>query len=272
MSPDAPPCHHVLVLDSGIGGLSVVRAMRAAAPGLRLSYLADFAAFPYGAMAEDRLVARVCALIAAAPAAVDAVVVACNTASTVVLDAVRDRFAMPFVGVVPPVKPAGERSRTRAIAVLATEATVRRRYLDRLVADFAPDCRIVRVGSPELAQMAEDKMRGKPVDSDRLRAIVAPILSAEPPIDVGVLGCTHYPFLLPELDALSDGAITWLDPAPAVARRLRDVLPDGAARATGPDTAYTTGVLSDLDHLAPLLTETGFTRHLTWPDSGGEGI
>jgi glutamate racemase len=261
---------HVLVLDSGIGGLSVVRAIRAAAPGLRLSYLADFAFFPYGAKAEAALIDRVAGLVAGAVARlqVDAVVIACNTASTVVLEAVRARFAMPFVGVVPPVKPAGEASKTRSIAVLATEATVRRRYLDDLVARFAADCHVVRVGAPELAQMAEDTVRGKPVDRDRLRTILAPLLAVTPTVDAVVLGCTHYPFLLPDLKAVVDRGVAWFDPAPAVARRLLDVLnlkSDSMASDPLGDTAYATGSAQEFDGLHGLLNDLGFARHDVWP-------
>jgi len=271
MSSPAAPHPHVLVLDSGIGGLSVVRAIRAAAPGLHLSYLADFAAFPYGAKAEDVLIDRVGGLVETAldRLHVDAVVIACNTASTVVLEAVRQRFAVPFVGVVPPVKPAGEASRTRSIAVLATEATVRRRYLDDLVARFAPDCHVVRVGSPELAQMAEDTVRGRPVDRDRLRAIVAPLFAVTPPVDAIVLGCTHYPFLLPDLQAVVDGGVAWFDPAPAVARRLIDVLgwtPESATETAAGNTAYATGSPDSFAGLHALLNELGFARHDVWPD------
>jgi glutamate racemase len=264
---------HVLVLDSGIGGLSVVRAIRAAAPGLRLSYLADFAAFPYGTMAEDALIARVTGLVATAVTRlhIDAVVIACNTASTVVLETVRQRIDIPFVGVVPPVKPAGEISRARSIAVLATEATVRRRYLDDLVARFAPDCHVVRVGSPELARMAEDTVRGRPVDRDRLRAIIAPLFAVEPPVDAIVLGCTHYPFLLPDLRAIVGGDVAWCDPAPAVARRLIDVLGlDPAAVTDEENVAYATGGADAFAGLHDLLNDLGFTRHDVWSDETGD--
>lgn len=286
----------VLVLDSGVGGLTVVRAIRAALPALRLSYLADNAGFPYGAQSVAVLAERVGALVASAQARLDvaAVVVACNTASTTVLDALRRRFTLPIVGVVPAIKPAGALSRTRHIALLATAATVQREYIDTLAARFAPDCRITRVGSPVLADMAEARVRGEPVDHDALRAILAPLhATGSVPIDTVILGCTHYPLLLDALQAVSPAGLRWLDPAPAVARRLADVLtnvredrPDGALvrrpaltdnglARTAPDTAWFTrdlaaefaGNTAGLTALTACFAEHGFACVDYWPTS-----
>lgn len=221
----------VLVIDSGVGGLSVVQAIRAALPALRLVYLADNAWFPYGTRPVAALVEHVVTLVEQAlrRAPCDALVVACNTASTVALDALRARLTLPVVGVVPPIKTAGTVSRSRVVGLLATEATVTRPYVRRLEADFAPDCRIVALGSSRLAEMAEAKLRGVPVDRDELRALLAPFFGADaPPIDTVVLGCTHYPLLLDELVAVSPPEVRWLDASPAIARRLVQVL---AARA-----------------------------------------
>jgi glutamate racemase len=223
-----------LVIDSGVGGLSVARAIRAAMPDLAIVYIADNAWFPYGQRSEQALTARLIELVEHALEAYpcEAVVVACNTASTVVLDALRARFAQPIVGVVPPIKTAGEVSRSRVIGLLATEATVLRPYVKNLAAQFAADCELVSVGSPRLAEMAEEKVRGEGVDLDALREILQPFFGeGAPPVDTVVLGCTHYPLLLDELQAVSPPGVRWLDSSPAIARRLAQVLVEQAEAA-----------------------------------------
>lgn len=264
----------VLVLDSGIGGMSVVGAIRAAVPGVALTYIADTARFPYGGRPAGEIVAAVSGLVAEAVARqpVDAVVVACNTASTVVLDPLRARFTPPIIGVVPPVKVAAAVSRSRVVALLATEATARGPYLDRLIRDFAADCRVVRLACPGLADLAEAKMRGRPVDRDALRRLLAPLAGVEG-LDTVVLGCTHYPFLRPELAAVLGDGLTWLDPAEPVARHLARVLaglPPPPPRVLPPDTAWTTGpVDATADALAPLLSDLGFQGPAQWASAEG---
>lgn len=221
-------------------------------------YLADNAWFPYGKRSEEALIGRLIRLVEAALDAhpCDAIVVACNTASTVVLDALRARFPQPIVGVVPPIKTAGEISRTRVIGLLATEATVSRPYVKNLVAQFAADCKLISIGSPRLAQMAEDKLRGVPVDRDALREILVPFFGGGDQVDTVVLGCTHYPLLLEELQAVSPLGIHWLDSSPAIARRLAQVLselPSGGSERS--DEVLFTAVLHDQAILRAFLGE-----------------
>ncbi|HKY01738.1 MAG TPA: glutamate racemase, partial [Burkholderiales bacterium] len=213
----------ILVLDSGVGGLSVAGAVREALPDLAMVYLADNAWFPYGQRGEADLIGRLVHLVDAAleDYPCDAVVVACNTASTIVLNALRARFPHPIVGVVPPIKTAGEVSQTRVIGLLATEATVTRDYVKNLVEQFAADCTLVSVGSPRLAEMAEEKLRGESVDPETLRTILQPFFGVgAPSVDTVVLGCTHYPLVLDELRSASPSHVRWLDSAPAIARRV----------------------------------------------------
>ncbi len=213
----------VLAFDSGIGGLSIVGELRRLLPMARIDYLADNAVYPYGELADEVLVERVCGVIGAAirrlrPALV---VVACNTASTIALGALRERFAVPFVGCVPPIKWAAELSRTRHIGLLATAATVRRPYLRALQERYAPDCRLIAYGARDLADLAEAAFRGHRIDADAVRRELDRMFGQPggERIDVVGLGCTHYGVLLPSLRALSPAGITWLDPAAAVARR-----------------------------------------------------
>lgn len=270
---DAASPPSLLILDSGIGGMSVARAIRARRPDATLTYVADSAGFPYGARTAEDITGRVAGLVETALARwpVDAVVIACNTASTVVLDTLRRRFAVPFVGVVPPVKTAAAVSRSRVIALLATERTIQGPYLDRLIAEHAAGCRVLRLGCPGLAEMAEARARGGAVDRARLEAVLAPLREPQAEgLDTVVLGCTHYPFLRPDLEAVLGPGLTWLDPAEPVARRLDSVLadlPPAGPRALPPSTAWFTGPPGpcvEAEGLAPLLRDLGLTAARRW--------
>jgi glutamate racemase len=218
----------ILVFDSGLGGLTVFQAVKAARPDARFVYLADDAAFPYGALAEDTLIARVAAVIGAAIAeqAPDLIVIACNTASTLALTELRARFAVPFVGTVPAIKPACAQSTSKRISVLGTQATVSREYTRALIREFAADCAVTLVGSPNLAAYAEAELAGEPVGDALIAAEVAPcFVDAEGRrTDTVVLACTHYPLLLDRFRKLAPWPVDWLDPAPAIARRVADLL------------------------------------------------
>lgn len=224
----------VLVFDSGVGGLSVLRAIRDRLPDVEVVYVADDAAFPYGEWSEEALRDHVVALMAELiarhrPAAV---VIACNTASTLVLPPLRARFTVPFVGTVPAIKPAAEGTRTGIVAVLATPGTMKRDYTRELIRSFAADCHVRLVGAPDLARLAEARMRGEAVDREAIRRQIEPcfVEMEGRRTDVVVLACTHYPFLADLLAELAPWPVAWLDPAPAIARRLVAVL-DGSALA-----------------------------------------
>jgi glutamate racemase len=223
--PTRPPT--ILVFDSGLGGLTVLSEVVRARPDARFVYAADDAGFPYGRWDEGELVQRVVSVMerlvdAHAP---DLVVVACNTASTLVLPALRARFPIPFVGTVPAIKPAVERSRTRHVAVLATPGTVKRDYTQELIRSFAGDCRVTLVGSTRLAALAEARLRGELVTDDVIASELMPCFPSDgPPTDVVVLGCTHYPLLADSFERLAPWPVTWIDPAPAIARRVTDLV------------------------------------------------
>ncbi|MGA2944183.1 MAG: glutamate racemase, partial [Xanthobacteraceae bacterium] len=166
----------IIVFDSGLGGLTVYRAVVAARPDADFTYLADDAGFPYGALAEPKLVERVTALFddLIATQQPDLVVIACNTASTIVLPALRKRFDVPFVGTVPAIKPACAASVTKHVSVLGTEATVAREYTRTLIRDYAQGCQVKLVGSKELAAFAEAELLGTPVSDVALETEIAP--------------------------------------------------------------------------------------------------
>ena len=213
---------NLLVFDSGIGGLGVVQEIRKLQPGAGIIYLADNAFFPYGEKPDDVLIRRIMSVIGDAIRMYkpDAVVIACNTASTIALAALRAAFALPFIGCVPPIKPAAAASRSKHIGLLATPATIRRPYLQDLIDKYAADCTIHSLGTPSLAEFAELKFWGGDVALAALSAAVAPLFSQPDgaAIDAIALGCTHYGFLLPDLMQLYPG-IHWSDPALPVARQ-----------------------------------------------------
>jgi glutamate racemase len=219
----------VLVFDSGLGGLTVLAEIAKARPDAALVYVADDAAFPYAALGEAALVARVMSVMERlvdrhAP---DLVVIACSTASTLVLGPLRARYSqLPFVGTVPAIKPAAAASRSRLISVLATTGTVARDYTQALVREYAGDCEVTLVGSTHLARLAEDAMRGLPIaDADIAREIAPCFVERQGRrTDFVVLACTHYPLLHERLQRLAPWPVAFLDPAPAIARRVDALL------------------------------------------------
>jgi glutamate racemase len=227
----------VLVFDSGLGGLTVLAQVRKARPDAMLIYAADEAAFPYAALGEPELVSRVASMMErlVADHAPDLVVIACSTASTLVLGPLRARFpALPFVGTVPAIKPAAAASKSRLISVLATTGTVARDYTQALVREYAGDCEVTLVGSRHLARLAEDWMRGLPVDEAEIAREIAPCFVEIPGrrTDFIALACTHYPLLLDQLTRLAPWRVDYIDPAPAIARRVDALL--GPSDRTSP--------------------------------------
>ncbi len=231
----------ILVFDSGLGGLSVLAALRRALCGAQYLYLGDDALFPYGRLLPEVLIERVDEVIAAALAgfAADCIVIACNTASTLVLPRLRARHAIPVVGTVPAIKPAAERTSSGLISVLATPGTVSRDYTADLVREFAAGVDVTLVGAAGLAEMAERDLRGEPPADAELAAQIAPAFVTAPRqgvlcrTDVVVLGCTHYPLILERLQALAPWAVEWIDPAPAIARRVSHLLSGSGGEGRG---------------------------------------
>lgn len=214
----------ILVFDSGVGGLSIAHGIWQQLPRARLLYLADNARFPYGDQQDQTVIERcvhlVQALLAEQPA--DMVVIGCNTASTLVLPALRAAIALPVVGVVPAIKPAAALSRNRRLGLLATPATVRRPYLDHLIAEFASDCHWVRVGSSALVQLVENSLGDGKVDMAHLASITEPLRTGG--VDTVVLGCTHFPLIQPALAATMTANVIWVDSGEAIARRVTSLM------------------------------------------------
>jgi glutamate racemase len=214
----------ILVFDSGFGGLSVLKEVVRVRPDADYVYVADNAAFPYGNLSEPQLVSRVIELFERLIAEYlpDLAVIACNTASTVVLPHLRGNFSLPFVGTVPAIKPAASQSKSRVISVLGTPGTVTREYTHDLIAQFAEGCDVTLIGARQLASIAEAKLRGEQVSEQDILVEIKPAFVEKDGkrTDQIVLACTHYPLLLDELHKLSPWPVNFVDPAPAIARRV----------------------------------------------------
>ena len=256
----------LLVFDSGLGGLTVLRTLRQSVPEAAVTYLADDARFPYAALSDAELAARICEVLAAPVAefAPDAIVIACNTASTTALPVLRAAFRQPVIGTVPAIKPAALLSRSGLVSVLGTSATVTRDYTRALIAEFGQGRDFTLVGSARLAGLTEALMAGGEVPDAAIAEEIAPCFAQSQGgrTDVVVLACTHYPLLMERLERLAPWPVTWLDPAPAIARRTANVLADlgfavGVGFPRGAGRAIFTSGKTPTPELAALLASHG---------------
>ncbi len=215
----------ILVFDSGVGGLSILEALRQGPGGCDFIYASDNAAFPYGLKTQSFLIERVDNVLKTLIDQTQAniIVVACNTASTVVLSSIRDHFKIPVVGVVPAIKPAAALSSTGMIGLLGTPGTVDRDYTQTLIQDFADDCEVIKVGSSRLVEIAEQSLRGIPPDKIEIGEILAPLF-ADDKLDTIVLACTHFPLIIQALKDASPRELNWVDSADAIARRVESLI------------------------------------------------
>lgn len=249
----------MIVVDSGLGGISVVRALRASQPQLPVIYVADTAGFPYGTRDHADINARAAALVAAihAVAAATPIVLACNTLSTLCLEPLRGVFSVPFVGTVPAIKTAAGQSRTRRFTLLATPNTTSSIYSHDLIASFAADCVVDSYGAPNLATMAEAMLLGEAVDERAIRGELAPAFfdDASGRTDCIVLGCTHYPLIAQALVTVAPWPVAWVDSSEAIARRALSLRGVGAQASI----AYVTSA-QDIARYAPVFAREGFAE------------
>jgi glutamate racemase len=249
----------ILVFDSGLGGLTVYREVAAARPDADFIYVADDAAFPYGRLAETVLVERLVRLMhdmigAHQP---DLVVIACNTASTIALPELRKTFSLPFVGTVPAIKPACAASMTKRVSVLGTDATVKREYTHALIRDHSQGCDVDLVGSKQLAGYAEAELHSRPASDMELRAEIEPCFrDGARRTDTIVLACTHYPLLTERLRHIAPWPVSFIDPAPAIARRVVQLLGEAPA---APEAGFARAFFSSGKAPAAILARFGLT-------------
>ena len=251
----------LLLFDSGVGGLSVLSAVRAVLPDAPVIYAADNGGLPYGPKSEAEVAARVCGLLGRMSERYRPrlICIACNTASTIALGMVRDVLAVPIVGTVPAIKPAAELTRSGTIGLLGTAATIRQDYVDRLEIEFASGKRLLRFAAPELVSAAEAKLRGHRVDPS-IFAHAAAGLCDQPggaQIDTVVLACTHFPLLAPELAEAFGPHVQFVDGAAGIARRIVHLTEGQSFARSGPDFALFTRTDAALSALIPTLASYG---------------
>lgn len=212
------------VFDSGCGGLSVVRSLRRDLPGVPMHYLADNRHLPYGEKSSAWLEARMQQMTQVLlDGGASLILIACNTATTHAIAALRARWPLvPFVGVEPGIKPAVAGSRSKRIAVLATSATLASARLDELIRQHGGGATILRQPCPGLAD-AIDRGDDEAIDA-RLDEACAALRHAG--VDAVVLGCTHYPLVADRVAARLGASVTLIDTADAVSRRVASLLPD----------------------------------------------
>jgi glutamate racemase len=241
------------VLDSGVGGLSVLREVRRTLPGEHLLYVADSAHSPYGDRDAAFINARVGAIADFLMArGAKAIVVACNTATGVAVDGLRQRLHVPVVAIEPAVKPAAQVTRTGKIGVLATSRTLDSDRFARLVTTHAAGLDVLEQPCPGLVEQIEAGDFTGPATRALVERYVGPLRDAG--VDALVLGCTHFPFVAALIREVAGPGVTIIDPSAAVARELARRLEaaglTSANHADGRETFLTTG---DAAQVAPVL-------------------
>ncbi|WP_439239541.1 glutamate racemase [Lonepinella sp. BR2919] len=250
----------ILLYDSGMGGLTIYDAVRHHFPNARYLYCLDNAFFPYSEKSTSLLIERAEKIVGtlAEQFSIDMVVVACNTASTVVLPALRAKFAFPVVGTVPAIKPAAKLSQSKVIGLLATKGTVERDYVTDLIDKYAPNCVVEKIGSTALVEIAEQKQQTGKVDWERLTHEIKPWQKITA-LDTVILGCTHFPLLKEELQQLLPQVKFFVDPAEGIANRVASLLPDVDDRKNE-NLAFCTQRPNDFLDKQKVLKDWGFSH------------
>ncbi|QIM62201.1 glutamate racemase [Pasteurellaceae bacterium Orientalotternb1] len=256
----------ILLYDSGMGGLTIYDAIRQSLPDAHYLYCFDNAYFPYSEKSEAVLIAQAVQIVQkiAQIHPLDMVVVACNTASTVVLPALRENFAFHIVGTVPAIKPAAAVSESKIIGLLATKGTVARPYVDDLIAQYAADCLVEKIGTTDLVEIVEEKQQTGKVDMLRLQKVVAD-WQTHPTLDTVILGCTHFPLVKAELQRLLPNVKHFIDPGNGIAKRVKALLENTELvekPANLHNQAYCTATMNGFAQREKMMQAWGF-EHLT---------
>ena len=254
----------ILIIDSGVGGLSVYDEIAKLLPTARYLYVFDNAGFPYGTKEESFIIERVVKITQqmADSYPIDLAVIACNTASTITLPRLRETFSFPVIGVVPAIKPAAQLTRNGVVGLLATQGTIRRDYTHELIKQFATDCQIEMLGASSLVELAERKLHRQDVNLNEVKAAVMDWLRLPKIPDTIVLGCTHFPLLKEELQQVFPSETIFVDSGIAVARRAVFLLKDYAAPSIFKPSNIALGTLEDEKSvfLLPVLRQYRFEK------------
>lgn len=233
------------IFDSGVGGISVLKKIRLLMPGEEILYYADSAHCPYGAQPQENIRRRATAITRfLIDAGAKLIVAACNTASIASLDYLRQEFQIPIVGMEPAIKPAAQITRNGKVGVLATGVTLNGDRFNSLLTRFADDIEVINVPCPGLVEQVEMGQLDTPETAKMLRKFLHPLITGG--VDTVVLGCTHYPFLRPLVEAIMGTGVTVIDTGCAVAKRVFQVLQKEDLLADTPpeeatETFYTSG-------------------------------
>ena len=254
----------ILVFNSGVGGLGTCQEIMISCEDIEIHYLSDNKGFPYGETPEQQLIANASALLLTAVQLIKPalIVIACNTASTVVLPSLREKINVPIVGVVPAIKTAAQLS--KSFALLATPATISRRYTDDLIATYASDKTVIKLGSSELVRHIEAHLHGDDLDRNLLIEIINQIKQQAPDqaIDTVVLGCTHFPLIKTEFERIQPDW-KWIDSGRAIANRVKEVLDQNDIKSMVKEQKRHSAWLTewhDGDQLKALFDRYGFER------------
>lgn len=254
----------ILLYDSGMGGLTIYDAIRQTLPNAHYLYCFDNAYFPYSERSENVLIEQAVKIVQkiAKKYPLDMVVVACNTASTVVLPALRAKFTFPIVGTVPAIKPAAAVSETKTIGLLATKGTVERPYVAELIEKYAKDCIVEKIGSTTLVELVEEKIRTGKVNQERLGEVIA-IWQTHPTLDTVILGCTHFPLVKQELQQLLPNVKHFIDPGNGIANRVSALLsqcPLENSAQNKENIAFCTQIDAEFSKREIIMQQWGFKR------------
>lgn len=242
------------ILDSGVGGLSVLKEIHQLLPGADIHYVGDSAWCPYGNKAPNVILERVITITDyLVGEGVELVVIACNSATIHAVGSLRATYPIPIVGMEPAVKPAANLTKTGVIGVFATEASIAGEKFHRLISRHADGVRVITRPCPRFVELVEKGILSGPEAESAVKDAIAP-LAAEG-ADVFVLGCTHYPFLRPLVEALVPEGSHVVDTGPAVAKRVASLLSESSFTHSGPPNIKieTTGDLENLNLLLPQL-------------------
>lgn len=213
------------ILDSGVGGFSVLREIHDLLPGAPIHYVADSSWCPYGNKPGDVIRDRVAQLADyLLGEGAEILVIACNSATIHAVGSLRATYPIPVVGMEPAVKPAAELTRSGVVGVLATEASIAGEKFHQLVNTHAQGIRVITRPCPRFVELVEAGILSGPEADAAVQEALAPLLEAD--ADVLVLGCTHYPFLRPVIEEQTPEGVTIIDTGPAVARRVASLMPD----------------------------------------------
>ena len=218
----------IVIFDSGVGGLTIYQSIKQQLPNATYIFVSDNAAFPYGTKSDDDLITRVTTVINNVVDRYnpDLIVIACNTASTIVLPILRNKLEISVIGVVPAIKPAAELTKSKTIGLLATPATINRAYTNELIDEFAADCTVIRVGSSRLVEIAEGHLYGDRLNVSNIETELQPLLLHKK-LDTLILACTHFPLLNKEIEYIfksKNHHAELIDSALGVTNRVMHVL------------------------------------------------